>query len=377
MDPRFTFDGPNLFRYCSNNPMRQTDSEGMQAIAGPQEYRDLSRRSEANAWFAARGYDVLNWDTEERLWRIAPRIDNSIGGLEMRNTGSTGGARPMVYDPTTEDTGNVPIPEEDIERLLENGDDPFGGLEGSLTGLEGSSGEGGFARGSSREGSRFGSETGSSEGSLLTGGEGGTEPSTILNEVVAATAILNLDVTGYDPNNTNTTDSGVPSGSLGLLDFGSAINNSLYLAATFGTMVFGMVVATLSRLKEAVQTIRRSAVFRSFSSLSSTELRAIKSYFSTLNSTGSHRLAGTAFHQEMGAAHIGTDLLRSGAGIELKTALRQAEDINSVIEAASAQSLRDATAWSRLASAAEGAPVAPIRMVKVYDMARKVVIITH
>jgi RHS repeat-associated protein len=261
-DPKMTFDGPNFFRYSSNNPVLLRDLKGTQAslLVGPEELRDESRRIDAGAWFAARGFEIDHWDADARIWRILPRIDDSIGGLSMRGRGSTGGASPVPLSNPAElgsGTSGVSIPEEDL-RGLEEGNDPLGGLEGSLTGLEGSSGNGGFSRGSSREGSRLGSEAGSSEGSLLSGGESGTEPADAMDEIMAVAGIINMDFVGYDPNNPQADEHGVYSGQLGWINLGMA-NEFLYLGSVIGNLFGGEL------LEDSFTAIRRWLTPENFS----------------------------------------------------------------------------------------------------------------
>lgn len=376
-DPKATHDGQNFFRYASNNPVSFGDRQGTQSsiLAGPDELRDPNRRADAASWFLARGYEIHHWDAEARLWRVLPRIDGSIGGLTMQGTGSTGGATPVPAGssrdrPPAGGYDGDPIP--GLDDLDEPGNDPLSGI------LEDTDTDGaehtrrGLSREGSSEGSRFGREGGSSEGSLLTGADGGTEQTTALDEAAALVGIAQLDFIGTDPNDPNAAQSGVPSGALGLLDFGATINKSLYIGSAVGSVLLGALGAAFSRLRSAVRAIRPSAVFRPFSTLSTVELAAIRRYFSRLNeATGNHRLAGSAFHEAMGARRVGTDLLSGGSAVELKTAMRRTDDIEKVIEEASAQSLRDSMQHSRL----EG--LVTIRIVRIYDMARKVLIVTH
>jgi RHS repeat-associated protein len=165
-DPLGTLDGPNVFQYAVSSPLRRRDCLGTQAsIAGPEEFRDPGRRADASAWFASRGYEIHHWDAEERLWRVLPRIDGSIGGMSMRGTGSTGGSTPPPVPHTPgpapgTDHGGAREPVPGLDDLGEESDDPLEGIlddpindslpsEGSHPGRRPESAGGSAAEGSS------------------------------------------------------------------------------------------------------------------------------------------------------------------------------------------------------------------------------------
>ncbi len=122
---------------------------------------------------------------------------------------------------------------------------------GSNTGMNESSGQGGLTQGSNSTGSKMGTHEGNEQGSLLSGGEGGTKEPDTMDDIVSAMGVANLDFIGYDSDDPNATESGIPAGVLGWLDFGEHINQSLYISGTILGWVLGGIGMFSRRVQQA------------------------------------------------------------------------------------------------------------------------------
>lgn len=167
----------------------------------------------------------------------------SAGSERTSPNRSEGGRGPQSYAPPENISLSV-----NTEQGGTNGDR----ATGSPTGVSGSSGDGGLGVGDNRSGSRFGSQDGGIDGSLISGGEGGTEAPDLGDDITNAAGILNMDFLGYDPNDPHASESGVPGGVLGWLDFGETANQSLYVIGTILMMIFGAIGALSRKAQQAV-----------------------------------------------------------------------------------------------------------------------------
>lgn len=181
-----------------------------------------------------------------------PTGTNGVGGSSRGSVG-VGGTAPRPERGITGGSATGQAVPEDVTEVNPGGVLDGDSSTGSPTGINGGEGGSGLSPDGSSNGSALGSEAGGDQGSLLSGGEGGTEVADIGDHLANAVGILNLDFVGYDPDDPNARESGVPGGVLGWLDLGETANQTLYIGGSLLMFLMGGINTFSRRAQRAIE----------------------------------------------------------------------------------------------------------------------------